>query len=195
MIEISPQAQAYFVKLLQQQDGDELGLRIQVLAPGTPRADCDLQFCPVDRRKDDDVLVEYDDFNLYVEGASVRWLDEAAIDFEEGPAGGQLTIKAPNIKGNQPAKDSPLNERIQWVLESEVNPRLAAHGGMVSLASITEDLGVVLRFGGGCQGCGMADVTLKEGIEKTLKEQFPEITSILDATEHEAGENPYYAPS
>jgi Fe/S biogenesis protein NfuA len=85
-----------------------------------------------------------------------------------------------------------LDEKIAWVLEAEINPGLASHGGMVSLEQITEATEVVLRFGGGCQGCGMVSVTLQEGIEKTLKEYFPEITAIIDATVHDEGENPYY---
>ena len=81
---------------------------------------------------------------------------------------------------------------MDWVIQSEINPRLASHGGVVSLETITADKDVVLRFGGGCQGCGMADVTLKEGIEKTLLQEFPELRGILDATDHEQGVNPYY---
>ena len=90
--------------------------------------------------------------------------------------------------------DAELSERVAWVLETEVNPGLASHGGMVVLEQVTEDLRVVLRFGGGCHGCGMVDVTLKEGIETTLKGHFPEISGVVDATDHSTGENPYYAP-
>ncbi len=79
------------------------------------------------------------------------------------------------------------------MLDAEINPRLAAHGGRVSLVEVTEACEVVLQFGGGCHGCGMVDMTLKEGIEKSLKEQIPEVTGVLDATDHSTGENPYYA--
>ncbi len=192
MIDIKQGAQEYFLKLLQQQEADGLGLRIQVLQPGTPSADCDLQFCPEEMAHDDDVAVPFEGFTLFVAKASIPWLDAALIDFETSDAGGQLTIKAPNIKGAAPAQDAALEERVEWVIQSEINPRLASHGGMVSLEAITEDKDVVLRFGGGCQGCGMADVTLKEGIEKTLLQAFPELRSILDATDHEQGANPYY---
>ena len=192
MIDIKQGAQEYFQKLLQQQEGDGLGLRIQVLQPGTPKADCDLQFCPEDMAQDDDVPVSFDAFTLFVAKSSVPWLDDALIDFETSAGGGQLTIKAPNIKGTAPASDAALEERVDWVIQSEINPRLASHGGVVSLETITADKDVVLRFGGGCQGCGMADVTLKEGIEKTLLQEFPELRGILDATDHEQGVNPYY---
>ena len=79
-----------------------------------------------------------------------------------------------------------------WVLQSEINPGLASHGGKVSLELITPDNEVVLRFGGGCHGCGMVNVTLQDGIEKTLKEYFPEIKAVIDATDHASGSNPYY---
>lgn len=193
-IEITDSAQDYFRKLLAQQDEEGLGLRIRVLEPGTPRAACDLQFSPVDRKDEDDRADHYEGFTLHVAADSIPWLEDALIDFEtQGPGGGQLTIKAPNIKGAMPAEDAPLDERIRWVIESEINPRLAAHGGMVALEAITEQREVVLRFGGGCHGCGMVDVTLKDGIETTLKEHFPDITGIRDATDHETGENPYFS--
>lgn len=193
MIEITSKAQDYFKRLLAEQD-QHTALRISVYEPGTPRAGCDLQFCPPGEERADDERVEFAAFNLFVDAGSARWLAEAAIDFEEGATGGQLTIRAPNIKGSMPGADAALSERVAWVLETEVNPGLAGHGGMVALEGVTEDLRVVLRFGGGCHGCGMADVTLKEGIETTLKGHFPEIRGVVDATDHSAGENPYYAP-
>ena len=150
----------------------------------------DLDQAGADARSD-----PFDGFMLYVSADSVRWLEEAQIDFETESGQGQLTIKAPNIKGEKPGDDSPLPDRVRWVIESEINPQLAAHGGMVSLVDITEERAVVLRFGGGCHGCGMADVTLKEGIEKTLREHFPELSGILDATDHDTGENPYFERS
>ena len=85
-----------------------------------------------------------------------------------------------------------LAEKVAWILEAEINPGLASHGGMVTLETITEANEVVLRFGGGCHGCGMVSVTLQQGIEKTLKEHFPEVTAIIDATDHATGDNPYY---
>lgn len=195
MIEITERAQEYFRKLIDQQDADDLGLRLTVLEPGTPRAACDLQFCPEGQAVSDDRVDAFDGFKLYVAGDSLAWLEDAQIDFETEAGQGQLTIRAPNIKGEKPGDDSPLPDRIRWVIESEINPRLAAHGGMVSLVDITEEQAVVLKFGGGCHGCGMADVTLKDGIEKTLREHFPELTGILDATDHDTGENPYFARS
>jgi Fe/S biogenesis protein NfuA len=192
MIEVSAKAQKYFRRLIEQQDLPGLGLRIRVIDPGTPRASCDLQFCPQGEQQASDQDVEFSGFNLYVAQDSAEWLIEATIDFEEDTSGGQLSIRAPNIKGNMPGEDANLAERVAWILETEVNPGLASHGGQVALEEITAEKDVVLRFGGGCHGCGMVDVTLKQGIEKTLKGHIPEIRSIIDATDHSSGKNPYY---
>jgi len=192
MIEVSSTAQQYFQHLIDQQDVPGLGLRIRVIDPGTPRASCDLQFCPQGEEEATDQGVEFSGFNLYVAQDSAEWLLEATIDFEEDTGGGQLSIRAPNIKGNMPGDEADLADRLAWVLETEINPGLASHGGRVALEEITEDRDVVLRFGGGCHGCGMVDVTLKEGIEKALKEHFPDVRSVIDATDHSSGKNPYY---
>ncbi len=194
MIEISTSAQAYFLRLIEQQDEPGLGLRIAVNAPGTPNAACDLQFCPRDQQDPTDRTLAFQGFNLFVAASSETWLEQAEIDFEESATGGQLSIRAPGIRGYEPAKDAPLEQRIEWLLETDINPALAAHGGKVALTEVTAELQAVLRFGGGCQGCGMADVTLKQGIEKTLLTKIPELTGVLDATDHQSGAKPYYAP-
>ena len=192
MIEITKSAQEYFGRLIAQQEMDDIGLHLTVLKPCTPLASCDLQFHVPGQSDEKELEFKYDQFNLYVPESCEQWLEEAKIDFESSDAGGQLTIKAPGIKGSRPADSAELAEKINWILETEINPGLASHGGMVKLETITEKTEVVLRFGGGCQGCGMVNVTLQEGIEKTLKEYFPEVTAVIDATDHATGENPYY---
>jgi len=193
MIEITQSAQEYFQRLITQQDDEDLALRISVNHAGTPGAGCDLQFCPRGQSMPDDLELEFTGFSLFVAKASAPWLEKAQIDFEEDPTGGQLTIKAPGIKGSEPSAEATLEARVGWLLETEINPSLASHGGRVSLVEITGEKEVVLQFGGGCQGCGMADVTMKQGIEQTLKRNIPEITAVLDATDHRSGTNPYYA--
>ncbi len=197
MIEITESAQEYFANLIAQQEMDDIGLHLAVLNPGTPHAACDLQFHVPGQSAgngsgESEQTFTYGSFKLYVPQSSERWLKEAKIDFEKSDAGGELTIKAPGIKGSKPADDASLEDKIQWVLVTEINPGLASHGGMVELEQITPEMDVILRFGGGCHGCGMANVTLKEGIEKTLKQHFPEIKAVVDATDHATGDNPYY---
>ena len=103
-----------------------------------------------------------------------------------------LTIKAPNAKLPQVASDGSIEEKINYVLYSEINPGLAAHGGEVLLVEVVDEKTAVLQFGGGCQGCGMVDLTLKDGVERTLLEKIPELNKILDVTDHSYRENAYY---
>jgi Fe/S biogenesis protein NfuA len=114
------------------------------------------------------------------------------VDYAKDSMGGQLTIKAPNSRLPKIRDDSPLEDRINYVLFNEINPSLASHGGVVSLEEIVEDSIAVLKFGGGCQGCGMVDVTLKEGVEKTLIENVPGLTGVRDVTDHSNRENAYF---
>jgi len=194
MIQISEAAQAYFRGLVEQQD-DAIGIRLSALRPGTPTADARLEFCDVDDLVGDEWALDCSGFTLYVDGASVPFLDGAELDFLRSDTGGQVTVKAPRIKGIAPAEDAGVLERIRHVLDSEINPQLAAHGGRVALEEFTAQGAAVLRFGGGCHGCGMVDVTLRNGVEKTLKARVPEVTAVLDATDHASGAKPYYSRS
>lgn len=107
--------------------------------------------------------------------------------------GSQLTLKAPNAKARKIADDAPLIDRVEYLIQTEINPQLANHNGQVTLTGITDDGVAILQFGGGCNGCSMVDVTLKDGIEKQMLEQFAgELTGVRDATEHAAGEHSYY---
>ena len=194
MITITESARIYLKELLDKQE-DALGVRVFINNPGTPRAETCIAYCREGDKQSSDEAFDFDLFQAWIEARSLPFLEDAVVDYAKDKMGGQLTIKAPNIKGSMPSADAPLSERVSWVLETEINPGLAGHGGMVMLESITERHEVILRFGGGCHGCGMADVTLKDGIETTLKGHFPEITAVLDATDHSTGENPYYAPN
>ncbi len=85
-----------------------------------------------------------------------------------------------------------LKSKVQDLVDTSINPAIAAHGGYVELLDVKDNV-VYLQMGGGCQGCGAADITLKAGIERLIKEEIPEITEVLDTTDHAAGANPYYA--
>lgn len=192
MIHITETAQTHFRKLIAAQGGGDLNIRMRARNPGSPAADCELEFCGADERSGDDWVIECEGFDLYVDAASAPWLDGAQVDYAATPTGGEMRIHAPKLRGSGPGADASLAMRVQYLLDAEVNPQLASHGGRVKLESVGADNEVVLRFGGGCQGCGMADVTLKQGVEKTLRARFPEITAVLDATDHAAGNSPYY---
>ena len=188
---ITESAQGYLTELLSKQD-DVIGVRVFITQPGTPKAETCIAYCRDDDAKDDDIIIEYTGFKAYFEGRSIPFLEDALIDYSKDRMGGQLTIKAPNARLPKVNADSPLEDRINYVLYNEVNPSLAAHGGEVSLVEITEDLIAILKFGGGCQGCGMVDVTLKEGVEKTLVDQVPELNGVRDTTDHSNTENAYF---
>ena len=191
MIQITDSAQTHFRTLLEKQGGDMAGIRLTALRAGTPAADAKLEFVETVDLDGNEWALDCDGFTLYVESASVPFFDGANVDYVTSATGGQLSIRAPRIKGEAPKGDASLIERVQHVIDSEINPQIASHGGRVALKELTAAGAVVLQFGGGCHGCGNANVTLKQGIEKTLMARVPEITAVLDATDHSTGENPY----
>ena len=127
-----------------------------------------------------------------MEKKSLEFLKEAVVDYSPDKFGGTLTIKAPNAKLPQINEDASMEDKINYVLYSEINPGLAAHGGEVSLIEVLDNETAVLQFGGGCQGCGMVDLTLKDGVEKTLLEQIEGLKKVQDVTDHSYRENAYY---
>ena len=192
MIEISQAAQQYLRELLSKQDDTDVGIRVFVAQPGTPHAETCIAYCRPGEEQEGDIPVGYDGFTAWFEERSAPYLEEAVVDFQEDRMGGQLTIKAPNARVPKVGPDAPLEDRINYVLYNEINPGLAAHGGMVTLVEIVEDSVAVLEFGGGCQGCAAVDITLKNGVERALLEQVPELTAIRDVTDHSVTENAYY---
>ena len=191
MIHLSDTAQTHFRKLIEREALPGLGVRLSAVDPGTARADARLEFAEPRDLVGDEWAVDCDGFTVYVDAVSVAWLDGAEIDYVTQAAGSQLTIKAPKIKGEAPAESASLVERVRWVVENEVNPQLAQHKGRVAVEQVSADGVVLLRFGGGCNGCGMADVTLKQGIEKTLMARVPGVTAVRDVTDHDTGDAPY----
>ena len=166
---------------------DDAALRVMVREDGA-KFQYGLRLVDTDSKEADDSVIHLDGIDLYLDRESVPRLQGATLDYVEEVSGAGLKFENPN----QTALAShPLAGRVQEVLDDRVNPGLAAHGGVVSLVGI-EEARVVLRFGGGCQGCGMADLTMKEGVAAQLKQQIPEIGEVVDATDHASGENPYF---
>jgi len=191
MINISESAQTHFRKLIEREALPGLGVRLSAVHAGTPRADVRLEFAEPADLNGDEWAIDCEGFTLWLQADSVQYLDGAQIDYENKATGGQLQIRAPKIKGEAPAESASLVERVRWVVEHEINPQLAQHRGNVAVQEVTAAGVVVLRFGGGCQGCGMADVTLKQGIETTLMTKVPGVTAVRDATDHDTGDAPY----
>lgn len=192
MITISESAQEHFVKLLALQP-EGTNIRVFVVNPGTQSAECGVSYCPPEAIEASDTEIKFGMFSAYIDELSLPFLEDAEIDFVADKMGSQLTLKAPNAKIRKVSDDASLMERVDYVIQTQVNPQLAGHGGNVSLSEITEDGVAILQFGGGCNGCSMVDVTLKEGIEKELLAQFEgELTGVRDITEHARGEHSYY---
>ena len=192
MINITEAAQQYLAELLAKQDVDDIAVRIFILDAGTPRAETCISFCRPGEEKADDEVKLFGKIKAFIEQRSIPFLEDAIVDYQKDSMGGQLTIKAPNSRMPKINDDSSIEDRVNYVLYNEINPGLAAHGGNVSLEEIFEESVAVLRFGGGCQGCGMVDVTLKDGVEKTLLEQIPQLTEVRDVTDHSNRENAFY---
>ncbi len=190
-IEITPSAQAYLADLLAKQNCEGIAIRLFVADPGTPKAETCIAYCRPGEEQPDDQLMDLDGLRAHVEKRSLPFLEDAKVDYATDRMGGQLTIRAPNSRMPRISDDSPLEDKINYVLYNEVNPGLAAHGGQVSLEDIVDNV-AVLQFGGGCQGCGMVDVTLKEGVEKTLMSRIPELTGVRDVTDHSDTSHAFY---
>ena len=191
MITISEAAQSHFAKLLADQ-AEGTNIRVFVVNPGTTQAECGVSYCPADAVEETDIKLPFNGFDAVVDEERAPFLEEADIDFVTDKMGSQLTLKAPNAKAKKLSDDASLQERVQHMIETEINPQLANHGGQVNLVEITKDGIAVVQFGGGCNGCSMIDVTRKDGIETQMIAKFDEITGVRDITEHQSGEHSYY---
>jgi Fe/S biogenesis protein NfuA len=129
------------------------------------------------------------EFKVLIDGGSVEKLRGASIDFVGQLVGGGFKIDNPNS-----VWDDPLAAEIQALIDAQINPGVASHGGFVELLDV-KDNRVYVKMGGGCQGCGMASVTLKQGVEVMLRDKFPQIEEVVDSTDHAGGTNPYYQPA
>lgn len=194
-ITVTPGAETYLASLLEKQNVEGIGVRLFVTQPGTPYAETCLAYCRPDEINSEDEVLSLSKVCFYLEKNSLPYLEEALIDYAEDRMGGQLTIKAPNAKMPKVSADSPLQDQINYILYSDINPGLAAHGGEVKLVELVEEEAghiAVLQFGGGCQGCSAVDLTLKDGVERTLIERIPGLVGVRDVTDHSKTDNAYY---
>ena len=193
---ITPTAQEYLRDLLEKQNTPGIAVRVFVENPGTPRAECCMAYSAPEEVIPTDYRQDYPDFPAYIDTPSIPYLLDAVIDYNKDRFGGQLTFRAPNSKVPRVGPDASIEERITYILQSEINPGLAGHGGNCALVEVVEDeehgLTAVLKFGGGCQGCSAVDMTLRQGVEVQLKQQIPELTQVIDETDHTRTENAYY---
>jgi Fe/S biogenesis protein NfuA len=137
----------------------------------------------------DDEIQDEGDFKIFVNAASAENLRGSTVDYVTQMMGGGFRIDPP-----APVWNDPRAAGIAALIDGEINPGVASHGGHVTLIDVKDDV-VYVQLGGGCQGCAMVDVTLRQGIEVIIKREFPTITSVVDTTDHAGGSNPYYQPS
>jgi Fe/S biogenesis protein NfuA len=189
MIKITSLAKTKIEEVAEAQGRKGDGLRVLVRNGGTPAVEFGLNFVGEDQVQDDDQIVEVDGLKIHVDPESSQFLDDATVDFVETPQGAGFKVDAP--KAIPPRPSGPLADKVQKVIDERVNPAIGGHGGRVTLEALEENV-AYLRFGGGCQGCGMINTTLKQGVEVMIKDEVPEIVAVRDVTDHAAGENPYY---
>lgn len=177
-------------------DAEELALTLEITGIRGLNFIYEMTFIPVIDAADDDVVQHFGSLPVVVKAGSAKNLDGATIAVVDGG----LAIDNPNspspaidIAGGA-ALDGPVAQRVEALLQQNINPAIASHGGWAELAGVDGSV-AYLKLGGGCQGCGMAQVTLRQGIERTILENVPEITSVVDVTDHASGENPYYEAS
>ena len=154
-----------------------------------------------DATSEDAVVTAAEGLQVVIPAGSVDQMRGSTIDLSDSPGGGGLFVRnpqspSPAVGGTGPgpstaAPTGPVAERVISVLDHQINPAIAAHGGHAELVAVEDDT-AYLRLSGGCQGCGMASVTLSQGIEVALRDNVPEISRVVDVTDHAAGANPYY---
>lgn len=190
LVTITELARGKVLELMRAEGQSDMALRFAVAGRGPGGFQYKLGFVSAAERAADDVVIDAGDgLRVFIDPKSAETLQGTTIDFVDGPEGQGFRIDNPN-----PLWTDPLSQAIQKVFDDEINPQVASHGGWVSLLEVKDDVAYI-QLGGGCQGCGMVDVTLKQGIEVVLKERVPQIREIVDTTDHAGGNNPYYRPS
>ncbi|MEL7209127.1 MAG: NifU family protein, partial [Actinomycetota bacterium] len=179
----------------QEEDGASLGLRVEITGANGNDFTYDLAFAPVAEAEDGDSVDEQDGLPVIVPSATIPDLRGATLDLPEDTDHGGLVLRNPN-KPNPlvgPALDleGTVEERVRQLLDGSINPALAAHGGFATLERIEEPKAFV-TMGGGCQGCAVSAMTLRDGIASAIVENVPEIDEVVDLTDHDAGDNPFY---
>ncbi len=186
LLTVTPQAREKIDGVRTFNDFPDAVLRVRVMAKDGPRFRYEIALEDPRDRAETDLVIEADGLNIAVDASSAVDLAGATIDLDPAVTGGGLRIDNPN-EGWQ----DPVARAVQDVIDRQINPGVGSHGGMVTLVDV-KDGTAFLRFGGGCQGCAAVDVTLKQGVETAIRAAVPSISAIVDATDHEAGANPYY---
>jgi len=194
MIEFTDRARAMVQQFLAESDESDLALRIGM--SGSPVApQFDLTLVGVAEQADDEEMVDGGGFTVLVKKADAEILEGATVDYVERVNESGFEVRPARARRREPKgpggiPSGPIADRVRNVLETQVNPAIAAHGGMISLVDVDET-DVYVEMSGGCQGCALSRMTLKQGVERMLREAVPELTAVHDVTDHASGDNPY----
>ena len=199
VLSITDKAMAKILDIISEEpDSDELGLEIRVTGVRDGKFSYDLAMIGAQNIPAADHVEAHGELSVVIPADSVENLTGATLDVARDLLNPGLVLDNPNgpspriaTDGPPPDLTGPIAERVAQVLDHQINPAIAAHGGVAELVAIEAGI-AYLRLGGGCQGCGMASVTLSQGIEQAIKEAIPEITGVIDVTDHASGQNPYY---
>lgn len=177
-------------------DPTDVALRVEVTGSKGSEYVYDLCFSEMRSRVDGDVTYRVGELTVLIPEASVEKLRGAELDMPQSPSQSGLVIRNPNradpLAGISIELTGDTSERVAQLLEHSINPALGAHGGYATLLGIDDDNNVYITMGGGCQGCSASALTLAQGIRKSIKEHVSEVAEVIDATDHTAGENPFY---
>lgn len=171
---------------------DNAALRVAI-AGGSPFAPrYELTIIEEAEREADDVVFDGGGFMVVVDAASAARLEGATVDYIEAPGGGGFEVRNPNVATPETSRPTgPIADRVRLVIDERINPGVASHGGSIDLVAV-EDGVAYITMNGGCQGCAMSKLTLRQGVERMIREVVPEIESVQDVTDHMSGTNPYY---
>jgi len=189
LLSVTPAAAAKIEAARQSGPRPDACLRIAIAGRSAGRLRYDLRLMAPDEAPGSDIVVDTPGMRVYIDGASAERLRGATVDLDASAVGGAITIINPND-----GWVDPLSVRVQDVLDRQVNPGVAAHGGYVDLIEVREGTAYI-QLGGGCQGCAQVDVTLGQGIRVAILAAVPEVVAVVDTTDHASGTNPYYEPS
>ncbi|WP_343190280.1 NifU family protein [Buchnera aphidicola (Mollitrichosiphum nigrofasciatum)] len=190
MINVSKLAQKHFDKLLSKQKPNT-NIRVFITNIGTTEAECGIAYCSKNDVSDNDNIIKYNSFHIYVNENEMLYLQETMIDIKNNDLGVQLTINAPFLKLPLNKNYKSLNDRVTYFLDSEINPKLLLHKGKVTLVEITKEGFALVKFSGGCNGCSMIEGTLKKLVENKIIAFFTEIKGVHDITKHQIGKHSY----
>lgn len=183
-------------ELDKEEEPETIGLRVEIIGAQGVDYNYELTFETIADAADDDVIYTLGErpLTVIVPAATVDNLRGATLDLPSNPMQGGLVIRNPNrpsaVDGDVELTGT-IPEKVTQLLERHINPSLSMHGGFATLEKV-EDTTVYLSMGGGCQGCSMSAATLRDGIIRAISETIPEVTEVIDTTEHELGESPYF---